>query len=226
MAPIVHGWLQAGGLAVKSEFVSPWGICDLVGASLNPERVAHRLRLHQSRAVGSITRAALLLRIPDVEATRGISLARLTERLARAVPEHVVREEVERLISDRFVVLSKRGSLRRVNGWMPLHDRLVAVELKLSRIDEVLRQARRNLGFADESYVALPSSNARRVASGLQRWDSFMASGIGLLAVGTDRCEVLVRARPKPSGTDGAIQFYCVEKFWRNARYRTLATDS
>src|ERR1022692_2067843 len=112
-------WMKSGGMAVKSEFVTPWGICDLVGLTFNPDNVAHRLHLKQTRAVSSITRAVLLLQIPDVETKMSISFDRLVRQCAPSIPEDVVSDETARLITDRFVVSPSRGRLQKVNGWMP-----------------------------------------------------------------------------------------------------------
>lgn len=208
-------WLKSSRMAVKSEFVTPWGICDLVGVSFNPESVSRRLELRQAKALRSITAAALLLQIPDVETHESTTLQSLTEHHAHSLAEDSISEEVGRLVADRFVVRSSTGRLMRVNGWMPLHSRLVAVEMKLSRVEEALRQARANLGFAQESYVAFPSEVARRVASNITRWSEHFDAGIGLLAITPKRCHVLVSARRRKDLADDAIQLYCVEKFWR-----------
>jgi hypothetical protein len=126
-----------------------------------------------------------------------------------------VSDETARLITDRFVVSPSRGRLQKVNGWMPLQDRLVAVELKLTRIDEAMQQALNNLGFAEESYVGLPVELARRVAANASRWSDYFDAGVGLLSVARRGCQVLVSARKTGNWTDTAIQLYCVEKFWR-----------
>jgi len=215
MAASAARWMKSSGMAVKSEFITPWGICDLVGLTFNSDNVAHRLELKQTRAVSSITRAVLLLQIPDVEEGRSISLNTLIRRSSPAIPHDVVSDEVDRLMADRFVISSGRGRLQKVNGWMPLQDRLVAVELKLSRIDEAMQQALNNLGFAEESYVGLPVEVARRVAANASRWSRFFNAGVGLLSVTPRRCQVLVPPRMNTGWTDTAIQLYCVEKFWR-----------
>ena len=121
-----------------------------------------------------------------------------------------------RLIADRFVVSSSPGRLQKINGWMPLQDRLVAVELKLQRIEEAMRQAFNNLGFAEESYLGLPDGAAHRVASNASRWSDFFDAGVGLLSVAQQGCEVLIPAHRTRPWTDAAIQLYCVEKFWRS----------
>ena len=219
MAVPVANWMKSSGMAaVKSEFVTPWGICDLVGLTFNREKVAHRLQQKQTRAISSITRAVLLLQIPDVEKRKSTTLDKLVRQFAPSIPEEVVSAQVARLIADHFVVPLSRGRLQKTNGWMPLQDRLVAVELKLSRIDEAMRQALNNLGFAEESYVGLPAEVARRVAANAARWSDFLDVGIGLLSVTRQGCEVLMSARKtrRAQGwTDAAIQLYSVEKFWR-----------
>jgi hypothetical protein len=105
--------------------------------------------------------------------------------------------------------------MQKLNGWMPLHKRLIAVELKLNRVEEAISQARNNLIFADSSYVWLPKKLALRVASRRIRESSFLESGVGLLAVASAECEILIPSRHCSAKPDPVIQFYCVEKFWR-----------
>jgi hypothetical protein len=215
MAKTVALWLETAGMAVRSEFVTPWGICDLVGVRFNRDRVDHRLKLKQTKAVSSITRAVLLLQIPDIEKRKSVSLERLVRKCTPSIPAEVIETETARLIADHFVFLTRRGRLQKVNGWIPLQDRLVAVELKLSRIEEAMHQAMNNLGFAEESYVGLPADLAFRIASKPLRWSTFFDAGVGLLSVSPNCCEVLVQPRKSVEWTDSAIQLYCVEKFWR-----------
>jgi hypothetical protein len=214
MTASVARWMSSSGMTAKSEFVTPWGICDLVGVRFNRENVARRVELGQTRAVSSITRALLLLRIPDSETGTSITFQRLVQSCEGSIPEETVLRETCRLIADRFVVRSSRRQLQKINGWMPLQDRMVAVELKLSRIDEALRQALNNLGFADESYVALPADVAKRVAGRMSRWPKFVDAGVGLLSVTPRRSRVLVPARNVENWRNKAVQIYCVEKFW------------
>jgi hypothetical protein len=214
VAPVAR-WMESSDMAVKREFITPWGICDLVGLVFDRRSLDHRLRLRQTRAIGSVTGASLLLRIPDTGTGRSITRRRLIQEFAPAVAECVVREQTERLIADRFVRALSHGRLQRVDGWYPLQKRLMAVELKLSRAEEAARQALDNLGFAEESYIALPSDVARRVAANAGRRSALLNAGIGLLGVTRQRCTALVPARKSSDWTDRAVQLYCVEKFWR-----------
>lgn len=103
-------------------------------------------------------------------------------------------------------------------AWHPIHSRIIAVELKLRRIKEALGQARGNLRFAEESYVAFPEQVALRVASS-NRWLGYFTLGIGLLSVSGEGCFMVLPSAGNCS-VDKAIQFYCAEKFWRTRKVR------
>jgi hypothetical protein len=219
MTSVALRWMLRAGLRVRCEFVTPWGMCDLVGVELDPTRVAQRMHLRQTRAIGSITRALLLLQIPDVESNKTTSLDRLAKEWTPSVPAEVIQKETDRLIADRFVVRTSSGRLQKINGWAPLHKRLLAVELKMTRIEEAMQQALNNLGFANESYVGLPSDVADRVARCPGRWSKYIDAGVGVLAVARRGIRVSVRAQMTSAACDPALQLYCVDKFWR-ARLR------
>jgi hypothetical protein len=207
-------WLRSQGLMAKREFPTPWGICDLVGCSLNKNRVKQRLALRQVKPIGSLLRVHLLSLIPDQDEGNSVSTRDLHAAFAGYLDEDRVGLEVARLIRDRFVKPAGSGTFHKINGWMPLHKRLVAVELKLTRIGDALHQAINNLGFADESYVALPAALAYRLVS--RTGDSqFRNKGIGLVAVGSSGCEVLVRATARKVRTDKVVQEHSVERFWQ-----------
>ena len=106
--------------------------------------------------------------------------------------------------------------LGRRQGWRPLQDRIIAVELKLSRVTDVLHQAYNNLSWVDESYAAMPVGIARRVYGRKERWDKYWRHGIGLLAV-DGGCSVLIPAGINATRMDGRV-FLQVEKFFRERK--------
>lgn len=215
MAPTVSQWLRDAGLRVKQEFMTPWGVCDLVALSFNSDRVGHRLNLRQTRPVGSLTQAILLLQVPDIETHKATTVGRLAKQCAPVLSAEEVEREVSRLVAHRFLVQSRNGRLQKVNGWMPLQERLVTVELKLARVQEAMQQARKNLDLGAESYVAFPSDVANRIAAKPQRWQRYFDVGIGLLAVSQSNCTQLIGARATDATYDQAVQLHAVEKFWR-----------
>lgn len=203
-------WMKSRNLNVKTEFVTPSGMCDLVGLTFKTRSVAKRLSYRQSRPIGSMSRAALLHQIPEL---RSITLDRLAKRCEPSISRELLQSEAERLVADRFIIRLSGERYRRINGWMPLQKRIIAVELKLKKVEEAMSQAQNNLTFADESYVALPERLAARVLAKCDRWFCYFESGVGVLSVSHRDCKIAHRSRN--SHPDPVLQFYCAEKFWR-----------
>lgn len=206
-------WLRNQGLMVKGEFPTPWGICDLVGCSLNRNRVKKRLALGQTRPIGSLLRVHLLSLIPDQADDRSTCVEDLHQAFAGYLDRDQIGQELTKLVRNRFVEQADSGGFCKINGWMPLHRRLVAVELKLSRVDDAFHQAVNNLGFADESYVAMPSETAKRIV-GCKIAMRFRGTGIGILAVDPHGCQIALKAVTRKGREDGVVQEHSVERFW------------
>ncbi|MGZ4860281.1 MAG: hypothetical protein ACXV8M_12045 [Candidatus Angelobacter sp.] len=214
MARPVRQWLRREDFLIKEEFVLPWGICDFVAVSLNPSRVQKRLGFGQRLPVGPLNRIHILNQIPDRESGHAITFRRLLQTVGGTLSEAFIKQELERLIDARFVVKTRNGSLQKLNGWAPLHDRVIAIELKLSRVSEALAQAYSNRAVATESYVALPVELAFHLSETRRRAE-FEEAGVGVIAVSKLKCRIVVPATDAGSHTDSAIQMHCVERFWR-----------
>lgn len=213
MAEPAERWLRGQGLMVKKEFATPWGICDLVGCSLNKAKVRKRCSLRQTRPIRSQLRVHLLSLIPDEKEGESVSADDLHRVFEPYLDAERIERELLRLFKDRFVRPTGDNAYYKVNGWMPLHKRLVAVELKLTRIEDALSQAINNLGFADESYVGLPADRAMRLIDTKRRRD-FEERGVGLLAVQRSGCKVVLRPRKQRPAGEKTVQTYAVERFW------------
>jgi hypothetical protein len=209
----VRKWLHCQQLFVKAEFELPWGVCDLVGLSFNELQVTKRLSLRQHRPIGPLQRVDLLSYIPDRDSGAAITFARLQKSAATLSFGQNLERDLRSLIADRFVVVKKNGSFQKVNGWAPLHQRIVAVELKLRRISEALSQGLSNRTFATESYVALPMEIAERFVSSDRHFE-FSEHGIGILGVTRTTCRVVLGASQIVE-PDSVLQTHCVERFWR-----------
>jgi len=214
MAPPVMRWLRRNGLMVKPEFSLPWGICDLVGVKLDQIKVKRRLSYGQTRPVGPLQRLLILSRIPDCDSGKSIGLERLANELSHNIEVEVLLRELDTLVRNRFVKSTKRGSFQKLNGWAPLHFRIAAVELKLSRISEAIDQALSNRTFATDSHVALPRNCALRLARS-DRASSLTLGGIGLLAVSHHACWELIKPSITKGTCDEIIRSHVVERFWR-----------
>lgn len=67
----------------------------------------------------------------------------------------------------------------------PQLDYMVAVELKLDDIGDVLRQCRQHVEFVNETYAAMPPQTERRI-------NRFREAGFGLLCVEGDSVSVVI----------------------------------
>lgn len=214
MLPSAQRWLYRQGLLVKREFYTPWGVCDLVGVSLNGQRVKERLSFGQKRPIGPLIRVEILNSIPDVKEGQFATLEGLEAEYEGFIDASQIRAAVENLMRNKFIVASAKGGLQKLNGWAPLHSRIVALELKLNRVEEVLDQAASHLAFAEESYTGLPAGLAERIAES-PRAARFRSEGVGILSVGRNRCKVVLPPDARRGPKDLALQMHCVERFWR-----------
>jgi len=210
LAP-VRCWLEAQGMSVQCEVKTPWGYCDVVGCCLDETRVQKRLELRQLRQVRNHRLIEILWRLPDAESGCSMSLLDLINSMAHNVKKEKLATDLGFLVAGNFVQETRPNSFQKLNGWFPLQKHLVAVELKLARVSDVIAQANSNTHFAETSYAAMPKEVALRAAS--SRYEEFLEAGIGLLAVEPDSCTVLIEAGNRVAG-DELLQAACVERFW------------
>lgn len=216
----VERWLKSRGFTTKKEFYLPWGYCDLVGCSFRKENVKERIALHQIKPIGPPLRIMILNDIPDVSEKSSISLQELQVKYSSYFKPEKIALEVSRLERDRFIQCTCTASYYKLNGWAPLHENLVAVELKLGRINEVFEQAKKHLAFAEESFVGLPMEVGTRI-TGSSRNRKFVGTGIGILGVTESSCEVLIEPNNRDSRKNQVVQTHCVERFWRTRSRRS-----
>ena len=213
MAAPVARWLAAQGLLVKQEFKTQWGICDLAACQLDPDKVAIRIRQRQKKPIGSAIRVFVYQHLPDSErSSRGISVERLRSLFKFSESERL-ESELDRLVASGHAKRTRSGTFQKINGWFPLHKRLVAVELKLSRVSEAIAQARANRNFAPESYIAMPVDVAHRVANGHGR-EALRTAGIGMIGVEKDHCVVMVQPE-NLIALSPEFETHAVEQFWK-----------
>ncbi len=213
MTEPVRRWMQSKGLMVREECATHGGICDLVGVLFNRQKVRRRLALKQRATIGSEFDVSLLAALPDSENSMGNTPREIMHKLGGFVSLEQVQATLDSLNRRRFV-REQRGRYAKINGWMPLHRRIVAVELKLERIEEVVQQAINHTGFATESYIGLPLPIAKRLVRS-DRIQRVVDSGVGVLGVEHENVTVL---RRPGGGGDRAVpwmQMHMVERFWR-----------
>lgn len=214
MASFARDWLLRQGLMVKEEFYTPWGICDMVGVKLDRRQVRKRVRLGQKHPIGPLIRLEILNAVPGAEEGESTTLEELAHKYQDLLTATELCAEIDKLVTGKFVRLGEHGTLQKVNGWVPLHTRLVALELKLNRVEEALGQAVSHQAFAEESFVGLPTGLAERIATS-SRAARFQAEGVGIVSVGKKLCRVVLRPEIRRHQINLSFQMHCVERFWR-----------
>lgn len=209
----VRKWLAMRGLQTQCEVPVPWGICDIVAASLNKKKVSARLLQNQRRTIGTDLKVELLCRIISSQPK---SITELTRTFGGYLSQEEIQNAVDDLAKKNFVEMIDEELVAVVKSWFPLQKRIVAVELKLSRIDDVMQQAIANKQLTNRSYIALPSSVAKRVIKTDRYSERLTAQGLGLLAVWKTKCEELLKPSSRDNYVRVAVQTKCVERFWRS----------
>jgi hypothetical protein len=206
-------WLASIRTVTRRELETAVGTCDLAGCSFYAHHAAKRRAQHRSRTLGPPARVDIWSRIP--ERGRGMFLDDLLEACAALGSSEYVQSELSKLSENRFITAGAQGRFLRDCSWYPLHRAVTAIELKLYKVAEALRQAHRYRSFADEVYVGLPCDTAPRIAR--SRRAEFYADGVGLLSIDHSDVRVLIRPRSaNPSPVDTVAQIHVVERFWRD----------
>lgn len=211
-APVAK-WLARQGCDVKSEFYLPWGVCDLVGVEFDNDKLIARLANNQKYSLGSILNVLIFDALPDVESRTSISLSRLAHRLNSWCDKTNIEQSLQLLQLRGFVLRANNGGFQRLNGWLPLQRRIIAVELKIDRVSVAHFQAKAHRSFADETYVALPEQRAEKLIDTNKR-QFFEDTGVGILGVAGNGCQCLLRSVNKSHPVNAVFQAHIAERFW------------
>jgi hypothetical protein len=210
----VLNWLRDQNLFIKTEFPTSWGICDIIAVDFNEKHLKIRHQLGQVKSINSVNQFSLIQHIPDIETGKSVTINKLKKLESDTYLSFDIKDQLHKLIKGKFVISHKKGHYQKVNGWMPLFNKIIAIELKLNRINDAIFQASNNLKMATESYVALPHSVANRVNTS-PKISHFINNGIGLIAVYPYKCEVLLKPHANIDNIDTAIQSLITERFWK-----------
>jgi hypothetical protein len=206
-------WLARQGLHAKTEFVTPWGVCDVVATAFPSRKLNKRLRLGQTEAIGPTIRIELLYAIPSASYGRSISLNYLQEQLQTAADD--LRPHLVALVDRGFVRETRPNRFQQVDAWALVSPQVVAIELKLDRVEEALDQAVQNQGIAHQSFIAVPHAVGQRILLGSTA-ETVARLGIGVLGVAETGCSVLRRPSKDQSKVNPVLARHCVERFWRS----------
>jgi hypothetical protein len=105
-----------------------------------------------------------------------VTMQTVAEKLSQSLKKIAIA--LDALHSSDIVGLKdEKFSLRPL--WRDILTEIITIEVKISDWKGAVNQANRNRIFAHRSYVAMPHNVAKRV----EKEESFMASGVGLISV-------------------------------------------
>jgi hypothetical protein len=214
LSGVVQRWVSSLGYIPIEEFSSPWGIADVVGIRPNIDRMLQRIRERHEEAIGDLRSILVLLAIPTMGSKRTVSLEELVAQYGELIGREVIERIVLKLSRKKIIGGTTQGRLYRIINWLPYHEEIISVELKLARVEEAIAQASRHKVITPNSYVGLPSDLAERLTFSQRRSD-FESAGVGLLSVGNENCEVLIQPTHVTAQRERAYEIAAAENAWR-----------
>jgi hypothetical protein len=160
---------RGGGWGFRREIVVGRSIADVVGSKLPGKewlKPPDVLTIAESVVVSLLRRS-------------GPTRIDILEQLCGLRPSGLRRGALRRLQEWGIIRRQLGGRISLSSSW-PGPVEIIAVEAKLSKWKKALEQAASYLRFADESYVALAQSLARKA---IEARAAFKAAGVGLLVV-------------------------------------------
>lgn len=155
------------GFLTKTEIGVGYGIADLVLVQFNDDNCAIRKHNKQYQPLLKELYFRTLKYIPDFNnGSKPIELNRLIEKtkLSKALLKYQVLRELEK---NAFIVQKYTNCYFKINGWVPIAKRVIAVEAKIKDWRRGFYQANRYKSFADKVYLAVPPQISHLVDSEL-----------------------------------------------------------
>jgi hypothetical protein len=156
---------------VLREMPAGQGVVDLVAVDFDDEVLSRRLR----EGLGPIELPLRIEVLSHLRVDRFLPLERLARRVG-SNPRALRRSTLGPLAEMGAIELDARRA-RATGVWIPVARRITAVELKLSKWRDAVRQADNAAWAADRSWVVL---DARRATSAVANRDYFAELGVGL----------------------------------------------
>ena len=199
---------------VVGEVPAAVGIADIVAVRFDREAVRHRL----DTGVGPLC-SPLRVRALDILRTdRAMRVTTLARKLGTNA--HALTRSTLGPLAEMGVVELASDGVRATGAWRPVGAHLTAVELKLSKWRDALRQADNFAVSADRSWVVLDFA---RAGAAIAARDVFEGYGVGLAVLdGVGHLQVITRPtgrRPQPW-----LRALMAERAWALAETQVAAS--
>jgi len=211
----VKAHFEAVGAFVAPELSMGWGRADLVAFELDLEKCRARIRNGQFRSLDRADHYRALRHMPELESGDHVSIGALSVYLGRSA-SYVRASLVPFLERAGYAKRVGPGMLAKVNGFIPIAQKVIAIEAKVSDWRKGAIQAKRHRCFANRVYLALASEYVHRVDLEL-----LQRHGIGLIAASSTRVDELLESPAMPP-TDPDRHSFSAEWLWRYRRAAVL----
>lgn len=210
----VHRLMPRGGAhLVVGEVPAAQGIADIVAVRFDTETVRRRL----DNAIGPVTSPLRVRVLHLLREDRAVRTSTLAARLGTNASA-LTRSTLGPLAELGLVELSA-GMVRSTGAWQPVAAHLTAVELKLSKWRDALRQADNFAISADRAWLVLDAS---RSAAAVRETAFIETFGVGL-AVVESRGELRVVVPPRGRRPERWLRALMAEQAWAAAEREVAA---
>ena len=186
----LENWYTNKGYMTKREVNAGHGVADLVVTKLDKDQCKKRERNNQIKPLLKDKYFLALRYIPDIKDTKTpVDINYLIKRtgLSKNLLRYGILRELE---TNGYLLTLNKTTYKKINGWEPLSNEVVAVEAKLKDWKQGLLQAIRYNAFADYVYLAMPNLNNIDV-------ERFKKFGIGLMLFheGLGEPNIIIKAK-------------------------------
>ena len=196
---------------ITTEFSIGYGRADLVAFKINPNKCRARLENGQQLSLDRVEYYTLLHLMPDINSGNNVSISYLSDKLCLS-SSYLKNHFLKHLIKSGYIVEVEQKKYVKVNGFIPIADEIIAIEVKISDWKKGAIQAKRYQVFANRTFLALYSNFVHRADLSLLK-----KHNIGLMSVNNAEIhEVLPVYFQKPKDE---IRFsYASEWVWKYRR--------
>ncbi len=179
----------------QTEVKAMHGVPDLVLGRANMKHVELRRGYSQFEPLLNEKYFRLLKHIPDQASHKKPISARSLAELTDISQSYLVSSLLRDLKEGGYILALDDGYMK-VNGWVPILNKIIGIEAKLKDWKRGIYQAVRYKKFADEAYLAMPSSTSHLVDREL-----LGHLGVGLLVFDYDKNQLVEKLRPSKKNT-------------------------
>lgn len=185
-----------------------YGVADLVLLDINHKKFGLRKKREQWNTLLNRKYFEILSVLPDID--DNLAPISINEMVSKSgISQSYIRSYILKdLIAGGFVKSIDKGYVK-VNGWVPIAEKVTAIEAKLSDWKRGIWQAQRYLNVANAAYLAMPPDYIHRVDT-----KECEKAGIGLICFDpiTHDFNELVKPIDLPA-SDPPIRNYVTELF-------------